>query len=152
MDKSKYPPNWDSISYNIRFGRAEGRCECVGECGLHKERCTAVNRLRHPVTGSRVVLTVAHLDQDPSHGNPDRLKAMCQRCHLVYDRNYYKKVRLAWIATLAYKDLFALLLAMESFHIHGGDEVTDEAEQIYDALEQEFEGRLERGEAHEEKT
>jgi hypothetical protein len=105
--------------------------------------------MAHPVTGSMVVLAVAHLDQDKSHGNPDRLKAMCQRCHLVYDRHYYEKVRLSWITTLAYRDLFALLLAMESFHVHGKDEVTDEAEQIYDALEKEFESRLERGEAHE---
>jgi len=33
-----------------------------------------------------VVLTVAHLDRDPSGDDPARLRAMCQRCHLRYDR------------------------------------------------------------------
>ena len=49
-------------------------------------RCAAVNRLPHPVTGSRVVLTVAHLDHTPEHCDDDNLRAMCQRCHLNYDR------------------------------------------------------------------
>ena len=39
----------------------------------------------HPLTGSRVVLTVAHLDHVPEHSDPANLKAMCQRCHLAYD-------------------------------------------------------------------
>lgn len=30
MDKSKYPPNWDEISHQIRFDRAGGRCELCG--------------------------------------------------------------------------------------------------------------------------
>lgn len=58
-----YPADWPEISLHIRTVRAEGRCECVGECGRHPgpDRCTALNGKPHPVTGSRVVLTVAHL-------------------------------------------------------------------------------------------
>lgn len=35
----------------------------------------------------KVVLTIAHLDHDEENHNvtDDRLKAMCQRCHLRYD-------------------------------------------------------------------
>lgn len=32
-----------------------------------------------------VVLTVAHLDQDPRGDDIERLRALCQRCHLTYD-------------------------------------------------------------------
>ena len=38
-----------------------------------------------PVTDSRVVLTVAHLDHDTGNNDPGNLRAMCQRCHLTYD-------------------------------------------------------------------
>ena len=34
---------------------------------------------------TRCVLTIAHLDQDPRIADPDRLRALCQRCHLKYD-------------------------------------------------------------------
>ena len=32
------------------------------------------------------MLTIAHLDRDPRHNDPENLKAMCQRCHLMYAR------------------------------------------------------------------
>jgi hypothetical protein len=44
-----------------------------------------VNRQPHPETGSRVVLTTAHLNHDPSCGDLEQLRHMCQRCHLAYD-------------------------------------------------------------------
>lgn len=70
-----YPPSWPAISARIRFQRAGGRCEW----------CGAENGQPHPVTGSRVVLTVAHLDHDPQHNADDNLRALCQRCHLGHD-------------------------------------------------------------------
>jgi hypothetical protein len=85
-ERRRYPSNWKTISTAIRFGRAAGRCECDGECGTeHAGRCAAVHGVAHPVTGSRVVLTTAHLDRIPEHCDPVNLKAMCQRCHLAYD-------------------------------------------------------------------
>ncbi len=35
----------------------------------------------------KVILTIAHLDHDETNWNvkDDRLKAMCQKCHLQYD-------------------------------------------------------------------
>ncbi|ADD40066.1 hypothetical protein [Stackebrandtia nassauensis] len=85
-DRHRYPKDWKQISARIRHGRAAGRCECDGICGTgHTGRCPARQHHRHPVTGSKVVLTVAHLDRTPEHCDDDNLAAMCQRCHLAYD-------------------------------------------------------------------
>lgn len=48
--------------------------------------CDARHGEPHPETGSRVVLTVAHMDQDPANNDPANLRALCQRCHLAWDR------------------------------------------------------------------
>lgn len=85
-DRGRYPDDWPAISERIRFARAAGRCECTGQCRTgHKSRCRARHGEPHPITGSTVVLTVAHLDQTPENCAEDNLAAMCQRCHLAYD-------------------------------------------------------------------
>lgn len=76
--KSRYPENWAEISKSIRE-RAGGKCEF----------CGAVNYHPNPVTGSKVILTVAHLNHDPMDCRPENLKALCQRCHLAYDREHH---------------------------------------------------------------
>jgi len=38
----------------------------------------------------RVVLTVAHLNHNPKDSRPSNLVAMCQRCHLHYDRELHR--------------------------------------------------------------
>ena len=108
-----YPPNWKELSNEIRFKRAQGRCECEGECGLHRttpgpRRCTERHEHLAKWARGKVVLTTAHLCQcDPLCGNPEHLKAMCNRCHLRVDvdlhvRNATKKRH----ARRAVKDLF----------------------------------------------
>jgi hypothetical protein len=88
--RRRYPANWRQISARIRFIRAAGRCECKGECGTgHEGRCAARHRLPHPVTGSTVVLTTAHLDHQPENCADENLRAMCQRCHLAYDAAHH---------------------------------------------------------------
>ena len=47
----------------------------------------------HPSTGSAVVLTVAHLDHTPENCDPTNLMAMCQACHLAYDRDHHADTR-----------------------------------------------------------
>lgn len=42
-------------------------------------------------TTIRIVLTVAHLDHDPTHNADSNLKAMCQRCHLRLDRHEHAR-------------------------------------------------------------
>jgi len=91
VDMTRYPKNWKSISQQIRFERARGVCECTGECGTHEGRCTAVHGSAHPKTNSTVILTVAHLGHGTGDKHnkmdvrPENLKAMCQRCHLIFD-------------------------------------------------------------------
>lgn len=75
IDYADYPDNWFSDIRPAILARANECCEF----------CGAANRQPHPVTGSRVVLTVAHLDHDTQHNNPENLRALCQRCHLRYD-------------------------------------------------------------------
>lgn len=76
-NKDRYPRDWKHISRRIRE-RADYCCEF----------CGAVNGLPHPITGSKVVLTVAHMDHIPENCSDDNLKALCQRCHNRYDRQH----------------------------------------------------------------
>lgn len=87
MDLRFYPRNWRKISARIRFGRARGRCEW----------CGAWHGAPHPITGSQVVLTVAHLgtpwpdgragDKADKHDcRAENLAALCNACHLAFDR------------------------------------------------------------------
>ena len=92
--RRRYPLNWRAISSHIRFVRAAGRCECQAECGLHHgRRCE--ERHGHPAhwAKGRVILTVAHLDHVPEHCDHGNLRAMCQRCHLLYDREHHAETR-----------------------------------------------------------
>lgn len=83
IDYSEYHPKWSLISRLIRFHRANNKCEW----------CGAVNYEPHPVTQSRVVLTVAHIDHDKSNNRFSNLAALCQRCHLNHDRHQHNLSR-----------------------------------------------------------
>ena len=89
-DSSRYPKNWRQISDRIRFDRAKGRCECRGECGLHKDhpgprRCVEVHGQPAKWAKGKVVLTVHHRDGRPENCADSNLIACCQRCHLRQD-------------------------------------------------------------------
>ena len=79
MNLAEYHPKWKLISKFIRFYRARNRCEF----------CGAENHQPHPDTGSKVVLTVAHLDHNKSNNSFFNLKALCQKCHLGYDLKHH---------------------------------------------------------------
>jgi hypothetical protein len=110
--KRVYPAAWKSISQRIRVHRAHGRCECEGECGLHRthpgpRRCEEIHGQPAKWAKGTVVLTTAHLCQDSECGDETHLRAMCQRCHLRYDvkqhqQNAYRTRRLG----KAHADLF----------------------------------------------
>jgi hypothetical protein len=79
-NRRRYPPDWPQISRDVKE-RAGWRCE-----GSPKyPDCRAAHGAPHPVTGSKVVLTTAHLDHTPEHCEPANLRAWCQRCHNTYD-------------------------------------------------------------------
>lgn len=80
-NRKLYPSDWKDIAAGIRT-RAGDRCE--GSPAYPE--CRAVNGQAHPVTGSRVVLTVAHYpDHTPGNCAPENLHAWCQRCHNTMD-------------------------------------------------------------------
>ena len=95
--RDRYPVDWHAISAEIRFTRAQGRCECRGQCGSRRhpgpDRCGAMHGVQHPVTGSKVVLTTAHMDHTPENCDRANLLAMCQLCHLAYDSEHHAQTR-----------------------------------------------------------
>ena len=116
-NRDRYPADWPAISATVRHVRAGGRCECEGECGrgTHEGRCP--NRNGQPAygTGSTVVLTTAHLDHQPENCDWANLRAMCNGCHLHYDRDHHAETRArtkaAELAAAGQLELFAVALA-----------------------------------------
>ena len=82
-ERARYPKDWSEISKRIRFERAQNHCEVCG-CENYKP---------HPITGSKVVLTVMHLNHIPEDVRDENLKAACQRCHLRYDAKRHAETR-----------------------------------------------------------
>lgn len=76
---SLYPEDWDQISLKVRE-EAGQRCEW---CGLANG--SEVEREGGKLT--KIVLTVAHMDHDPRHCERANLKALCQKCHITYDKD-----------------------------------------------------------------
>lgn len=80
-DYSKYPAEWNEIRDRI-LARAGGNSTGDVRIGARCEQCGAENWEPHPETGSKVVLTIAHLDDpDPMNTADDNLAALCQKCH-----------------------------------------------------------------------
>ncbi|MCF6120523.1 hypothetical protein L2449_27240 [Mesorhizobium muleiense] len=71
---------WDDIKAWVRM-RSGDRCE--GSPAFPE--CQAANGAPHPVTGSIVVLTVAHIHHDLRRNGPADLRHWCQRCHNKHD-------------------------------------------------------------------
>lgn len=88
--KERYPEDWPAISRRIRD---EAGNSCVGSPAYPD--CRAENGKPHPVTGSIVVLTVAHLNHTPEDCRDENLRCWCQRCHLTYDKPEHARTRRA---------------------------------------------------------
>lgn len=80
-NKGRYPKNWKDIRASI-LERAGNKCEF---CGI------ANYTIRD--NGSRVVLTIAHLDHTPENCDPNNLRALCQKCHSTYDARHRAETR-----------------------------------------------------------
>jgi len=78
--KKLYPDNWKRISLFLRQS-ARWRCEL----------CFAIQGFKHPVTGGEVVLTVHHINGDPTDNRKINLIALCQRCHNRLDQPFRRK-------------------------------------------------------------
>jgi 5-methylcytosine-specific restriction endonuclease McrA len=95
----RYGEAWAVLALTLKFC-ADYRCECDGRCGRpaeHLEDGRCRNRQGEPAygTGSKVVLTIAHLDHEPSHNERSNLMVACQGCHLHYDREHHGQTRAA---------------------------------------------------------
>jgi hypothetical protein len=56
---------------------------------------------------TRVILATAHLDNDPVNNRLRNLRSLCQRCHMIHDRNYHLAQR--WITyRITYRLRYAL--------------------------------------------
>jgi hypothetical protein len=128
-----YPIDWPQLSALIRFERAKGQCE---ECrrphgrmichlgdgrwwdpesatwrdgaGRRIRGALEVEDLTVQVRTTRVVLAAAHRDHDPTNNRPRNLVALCQRCHLLHDREEHRRRR--WLTLFRRKALGDLFL------------------------------------------
>ncbi len=80
---------WQHLNYQIRNLRAQGQCECIGECGQHRNnetpcRCVEIDGAPARNAKGNVTLNLAHLCDEPGCQDPEHLRAFCQRCHLWY--------------------------------------------------------------------
>ncbi len=86
-----YPSTWKLLRAEI-LTRAQLRCECSGQCGIHggptnAHRCIERHHTQAIFARGRIVLTLAHLCQcQPLCADPAHIIAACQRCHLRIDR------------------------------------------------------------------
>lgn len=123
IDYSKYPPNWKSEIVPTVLKRANNCCEYCGlenkqivhsikfwvkdDDGRYKyqslwfrDQHDALREARGKgFTYVKVVLTIAHLDHDETNHEVEleRLKALCQICHLRYDaKEKYRRSQLKW--------------------------------------------------------
>lgn len=100
MDYRNYPPNWKELSRAIKE-RDGHRCKWCGvknyATGYRdaQGKFVAVEGLRADELTSdgvkliKIVLTVAHLDQDTTNNDPAGLAALCQKCHLNHDQSQH---------------------------------------------------------------
>jgi len=126
--RALYPREWPAIRARM-LARAHGRCEWCGIANaawgyrttggvfvavpmdlVRLGRC-----LRPPMVVAaldddgtmmaaklfRVVLTIAHVDHDPTHNDETNLAALCQRCHNRHDRAQRQATRARTQAALA---------------------------------------------------
>ena len=75
--KKLYPENWDRLSLFLRM-------KSLWKCQL----CWAKNGEPHPITQSKVVLTVHHINNDPTDNRRLNLIVLCQRCHNKLDQPF----------------------------------------------------------------
>jgi len=103
IDYTKYPPNWKS---EIRPRILERENHCCKDCGVKNyslgvrdndgsfkevqdvKRGEFIDYYGQSLKVIKIVLTIAHLDHDEENMDveDERLAALCQKCHLNYDK------------------------------------------------------------------
>ena len=127
-----YPIDWRELSAFIRFRRAKSCCECCGRphgrvivhlgdgrwwdedrrswrngSGKPVRRLPSPQSLVLSIRPTRVVLATAHRDHDPTNNKGANLVALCQRCHMLNDKQeHLRRRRLTYLSRRALGDLF----------------------------------------------
>lgn len=121
IDYKKYPSNWKTEIVPKVKARENNRCAFCGvknysvgyregskfipTCGngyhdkagsgelTYKEARKLVKHCNEYSEDNLIVivLTVAHLDHDVTNNELSNLKALCQKCHLNYDKEHHRK-------------------------------------------------------------
>ncbi len=106
MNYKEYPANWKTEIRPAVLSRANNCCEF---CGVKNHSIIhrfgkGVNDWEYWPEGmdseswnvdgkksTKIILTIAHLDHDKLNHDVklDRLKALCQKCHLTYDMKHH---------------------------------------------------------------
>lgn len=92
-NRERYPKDWKTVIVPRIRARSGNRCECTGQCGWKhqpigefKGRCPAINGdIIDPISPSKIVLTVMHLNHKPEDCSDENLLHACQGCHNRYD-------------------------------------------------------------------
>ena len=87
---NRYLPHTEWTALRRRILERARNC-CEGSPAYPE--CRVPNRELHPVTGSKVVLTVAHVDQQAENNADDNLRAWCQRCHLKHYEEHHLAIK-----------------------------------------------------------
>jgi hypothetical protein len=109
-----YPIDWPQVSLRVRFERANGKCDhcrrphgCVvahlgnglwwdEEASLWRNgrgKRVLTGALAPQIYTTRVVLSCAHLNHDPTDNRDRNLAALCQRCHMIHDAAEHRRRR-----------------------------------------------------------
>lgn len=103
-NKKLYPKNWKEIRKDI-LKRANNKCEFCGvenyaEGYRDKDgnfiESIGMQQEADILDGEkiiRIILTIAHLDHNPQNNDYNNLRALCQKCHLNYDKEHHKETR-----------------------------------------------------------
>jgi len=134
-----YPIDWPQLSALIRFERAKGSCErCArphgrivchsgdgrwwdeeaqgwrnGQGRLLRSHGAAPTSDDPATLTTRVYLAAAHLDHDPTNNHARNLKALCQRCHMLHDRDEHRRRR--WLTLHRRKAIGDLFLGQYGY-------------------------------------
>ena len=70
-------------------------CDAAGNGELPYQDARICADLNNEIAGCKIwiviVLTIAHLNHDIKDNRMDNLSALCQRCHINYDKDYHKQ-------------------------------------------------------------
>jgi hypothetical protein len=95
IDRSQYPPNWETEVRPRILARDGKKCRCCG-LGNHLWGYRDAGGRFHSLPKGmpappgfkafRILLNVVHLDHARTNHSDDNLGLMCQRCHVRYDK------------------------------------------------------------------